>query len=574
MKRLLVALIILTSTLAPSAPAQDASMDIILKAMRDEMTRATQLRLAGFSGPYFVEYSLDDGESVTAVASLGGLLSKGVNRIRFPRAQVRVGGYDLDNTNSVYSRYGSSSRFDPEQLASEAGYEHIRRHFWLATDRAYKNAVESFARKQAAMRSVNQSEKINDFAKAEPKKVIHPVTKYPVDVDIWASRVKSLSLVFSKYPKILDSSVEFSSSQSTFYLVNSEGSEVRTPDHLVSVTARAAAQAPDGMLLADAAVILSANPAAMPSEAEMQREVKKLAESVTALAQAPVGESYSGPVLFESIASAQLFAELLGSNLALSRKPINEPGRDMQVPLSELEGRIGSRILPEWMDVVDDATQTEWRGRPLFGKYLADMDGISPKPVNLVEKGVLKTYLMSRLPVRGLEGSNGHGRMPGPFGASAAAIGTMFVRANQTAPLADLKKKLIEMVQARGKPYGMLIRKNGFPAVSLPSRANGSTRLVSAPVLVYKVYPDGREELVRGLRYRNLSVRTLKDIIAASDENFVFDFIGNAAPLSLMGAGGYIMNATVVAPAILFDDFELERPQEELPKQPVVPPPS
>jgi TldD protein len=129
-------------------------------------------------------------------------------------------------------------------------------------------------------------------------------------------------------------------------------------------------------------------------------------------------------------------------------------------------------------------------------------------------------------------------------------------------------------VQARGKPYGILVRRHGFPAVRLPSRPDGSTRLVGSPVLVYKVFPDGREELVRGLRYRNLSVRTLKDIAAASDENFIFDFIGNAAPLSLIGAGGYIVNSTVVAPAVLFDDFELERPQEELPKQPIVPPPS
>lgn len=570
MMRFLASIAILASTCL----AQDAATDIILKAMRDELARNAQLKLAGFSGPYFVQYSLDDGESVSVVASLGGLLSKGTNRLRVPRVQVRVGGYDLDNTNSIYARFGSSSRFDPDQLAMEAGYEQIRRHLWLATDRAYKNAVEAFARKQAAMRSVNQSEKLNDFAKTTPLKIIYPVTKYPVDEEVWVNRAKSLSSIFLKYPKILDSSVDFTASQSTFYMVNSEGSEVRAPDHLIALTARAAAQAPDGMLIADATVIKSTNPAALPTEAELQIEVKKLAESVTALAQAPVGESYSGPVLFEAMASAQLFAELLGSNLALSRKPIAEPGRDLQIPASELEGRIGSRILPEWIDVVDDATQTEWRGRPLFGNYLADMDGIAPKPVNLVEKGVLKTYLMSRLPVRGLEGSNGHGRLLGPFGSSAAAIGTMFVRANQTAPLADLKKKLLEMVLARGKPYGILVRKNGFPAVSLPSRANGSSRLVSAPVLVYKIYPDGREELVRGLRYRNLSVRTLKDIVAASDENFVFDFVGNAAPLSLMGAGGYITNATVVAPAILFDDFELERPQDDLPKLPVVPPPS
>jgi len=569
MKRLVGILLIVSS-----AVAQDAASDLTLKAMRDEMTRARQLSIAGFGSPYFIEYSLDDGEVLSVSAALGGLLGKGRNKVRFPRVQVRVGNYELDNTNSIYARFGSSSRFDPDQLAEEAGYEQLRRHLWLATDRTYKNGVEAFARKQAAMRNVNQSEKINDFAKAAPMKLVLPISKFNVSMDDWVSRVKRLSLGFAKYPQILDSSVEFSSSQSTFYLVNSEGSEARTPDHLVYLTARAALQAADGMLLSDAALVQSLDIGSFPAEAELEKAIDKLAVSLTALSKAPVGESYSGPVLFESMASAQLFAELLGSNLAMTRKPISEPGRDMNMPASELEGRIGSRILPDWFDVVDDSTQTEWRGRSLFGHYEADMEGLPPKPVNLIEKGVLKTYIMSRLPVRGLEGSNGHGRLPGPFGSSAGAIGTLFVRANQTAPLADLKKKLLEMVQARGKQYGLLIRKNGFPAVTMPARTNGSTRLVSAPVLVYKVYPDGREELVRGLRYRNLSVRTLKDIVAASDENYVFDYIANAAPLSLVGAGGYIANTTVVAPAILIDDFELERPQEEMPKQPVVPPPS
>ena len=96
---------------------------------------------------------------------------------------------------------------------------------------------------------------------------------------------------------------------------------------------------------------------------------------------------------------------------------------------------------------------------------------------------------------------------------------------------------------------------------------------ISVPLLVYRVYPDGKEELIRGLRLRGLSVRSLKDIVAVSDESYVFHYLNTLAPMSMPGTG-YVAPTSVVAPALLLEDVELERPQEELPKLPVVPPPA
>src|SRR5262249_11723365 len=160
--------------------------------------------------------------------------------------------------------------------------------------------------------------------------------------------------------------------------------------------------------------------------------VNALAENVLALAKAPMGEAYNGPVIFEREAAAQIFAQIIGRNLALARRPVMEPGRPGSFPSSELEGRFGARILPDWMDIVDDPTQTEWRGRPLFGHYTVDSDGVLPKPMSLVEKGVLKNFLLTRQPMRGFNGSNGHARLAGGFGANAAALGNLFVRATET----------------------------------------------------------------------------------------------------------------------------------------------
>ena len=317
-----------------------------------------------------------------------------------------------------------------------------------------------------------------------------------------------------------------------------------------------------------------------PSEDELMKGTKEVADRVTALAQAPLGEAYDGPMLFEAPAAAQLFGQLLGDNLKVTRKPIADPGRTVPYVPSELENRIGSRILPDWMSVVDDPTQTSWHGQTLLGHYLSDMEGVAAQPVTLVDKGILKNFLLTRTPVyKDYPGSNGHARLPGSFGARAPGFGNLFIRSSQTTPAADMKQRLIQMCHDRNKPYGILIRQLDYPSsASIPElrrllQAAGSDRPVAPPLLAYKVYPDGREELVRGVRFRDVSTRSLKDIAAVSDENYVFGLIDSDAPFALMGAGSFITTASVIAPAVLFDELELEPVQEEVPKPPIVPAP-
>src|SRR5437763_7124140 len=172
----------------------------------------------------------------------------------------------------------------------------------------------------------------------------------------------------------------------------------------------------------------------------MRRGITAVAENVVALAKAPKGEDYSGPVLFEGMAGAQVFAEVLGRNLAVNRQPAGGGGGGRGgggggggTP-SEFEGRMGARVLPDSFDVVDDALQTEWHGRPLFGSYKVDLEGVTPKPLKLIEKGVLKSYLMTRQPVRGTEGSNGRARLPGGYGTSTPAVSNLFISTADTVP--------------------------------------------------------------------------------------------------------------------------------------------
>ncbi len=271
-----------------------------------------------------------------------------------------------------------------------------------------------------------------------------------------------------------------------------------------------------------------------------------MADRVTALAQAPLGEAYDGPMLFEAPAAAQLFGQLLGDNLKVTRKPIADPGRAVPYVPSELENRIGSRILPEWMDVVDDPTQTQWHGQTLLGHYLYDMEGVAAQPLHAGGQGHAQEFSIdAHAGFQGLPGSNGHARLPGSFGARAPGFGNLFIRSSQTTPAADMKQKLIDLCHAAQQALRDSDPEAGLSIVGFDRRTRGGCcRLpaertsVAPPLLAYKVYPDGREELVRGVRVPRTCPRArLKDIVAASDESYVFDFIDSNAPFALMGAG-------------------------------------
>jgi len=562
---------------AQAPPAADP----IIRAMHDEIDRSLKLTVPNLEKPYFIEYLLDTADEFQVAATLGGLTERGRQKFRALDVKVRVGDYKFDNTNYSGSDFNFGTRYDLERFPLDNSYSVLRRYFWLATDSAYKSAVEAIARKRALLRNVNVNDQINDFAHAEPVHVLHDLQSAALDENAWTDRIRKLSAIFDQYPEVEVSNVEFRAGDGGYYLVNSEGTEVRVPDRTASLRVRAEARAGDGMRVRDAVAIQTTEAGQMPADAELTRSVQTLAQTVTALAHARKGDDYTGPVLFEGTAGAQIFAEVLGRSLVIPRRPVTDPRRNTAFAASELEGRLGARILPETFDVWDEPLLKEWRGKPLFGTFEVDREGVLAKKLHLIENGTLKGYLLTRQPIRGMEGSNGHARMPGQYGASTASISNLFVNSTSTVPLADMRRRLMELVAMRGKPYGIVVRKMDFPSSMsiedarrmLAGTASGSSFPISLPILVYRIYPDGQEELVRGVQFRGFTARSLKDILAAGDDLNRFDYLESPVPFALMGAGNYVTNATVVAPSILIDDLELHPLEEELPRLPVVPAP-
>ena len=266
-----------------------------------------------------------------------------------------------------------------------------------------------------------------------------------------------------------------------------------------------------------------------------------------------------------------------------SKNPVAPQGRPVNLPQSDWSTRLGGRVLPDMFTVRDIPNRSFSNGKGYLGNYEIDLEGVEPKPLTIIEKGTLKSFLYTRMPVRGNEGSNGRARFPGDFGGKAPFLSNVEVKVSESKPLADLKKQLIEMMKLRSKEFGLIVRKLDYPTAAPgeelqklvgAARAAGANTLLSLPLLVYKIYPDGREELVRGLRFRGVSGRSLRDVIAASKETTLFSYFATNTALSLLGSGGYVNGVTIESPGLLFDELEFEQPQSDKPRLPVVPPPT
>jgi TldD protein len=553
--------------------AQAAQPDAVMDAMQAEMKRSLTLTLGQLDKPYFLSYQVDDQNIWSASATLGGLVSSNASSFRAPRVRIRVGDYKFDNTNWTGAN-AAGPRYDLRSFPLEDNNPLVMRQFlWLATDSSFKGALQSIARKRAALRNVTVTDQLADLTPAQPYIGVHDYTPVTFDENAWAEKVRNVSKVFTAWPALRSSSVDYTAIDNLHRFLTNEGTELRQPQTVGMVEIRATMQAPDGMILRDLATFYTHDLSKMFSEEEMSNAGRAISTQLGKLAAAPLGDEYAGPVLFEGVASAQLLAELLGRNVHISRKPIAPPGTASQSTPTDLEGRRGVRIMPEFFDVVDDPTL------PLFGHEEADEEGVQDKKVTLVEKGVLKDFLRSRQPVRGYNDSNGRGRIPATFGTELPIPTNLIVKANETSTIAELKQKLIDLVQQRDLPYAIIVRKMDFPSSASLDEARkilaaaGSGRAVAAPLYVYRLYPDGHEELVRGMRFRSMNARTLKDILAAGDDSVTFNYLDNGAPFALLGYGNGAAEVSVVAPSLLIDDLEMSKVDDEQPKLPLVPSP-
>ena len=558
--------------------ASDMRSDVQIRAMADEIARSKTLQLNNLDKPYFIQYSTSDATELSARASLGGLISSQRIHFRSPRVEVRVGSYQFDNTNSIFTAATRMRGFPVDD-----DYDALRTGFWLSTDSFYKLATDQITRKRNALREISDPDKTADFATAKPVQISRSVRNIAPDQKQWDDTVRQLSGRFVNHPDVLTSAVSVRIISSTYRLVNSEGTEIRIPENMSELQVRATAMAPDGNRVWNHRFITALQPSDFPSTNELAQAADAVASETEALAKAPLASDYSGPVLFEQAAAAQLIAQVMENAAWLPRKPVAPPESTPRVIENVWSSRLGSKVTPDWLSIWDDPTQQHFNGTALAGAYDVDDEGVPAERVVLVDKGTLKGFLLSREPVRDFKTSNGHGRLPGPFGSEQAVPGNLFVHTDKAVSEAKLKTQLLEKIKAQGLKFGLVIRRLDFPSTAsyeeLESivrqvQKDGYFRSLNSPLLAYRLYPDGREELVRGLRFREFSAKNLRDIIAASDRPYVLNYVNNGNSINHADAGLDATTSSVICPSLLFEDVDLARAENEPNKAPIVPPPA
>lgn len=542
------ACVALFATLAVTnyAVAQKASHteDPTLKAMKAELNREkADLVLQGMQRPYFIEYRLDDLNTYEAVANYGALTEEVSNHARVVRVDVRVGDYVADSSTG---RGEGSIALAPRDDNPEA----LRYALWIATDTAYKNALRTYAAKQAALKQYQSTRPDHDFAEEKPLVHIGPLVSLDIDRNEWRRRIIQASGLYATDPEVSSfaNDVQYSTANIRAaavnrYLVNTEGTEVRQGYTGYSGAISVGGQAPDGMQLSRDNGTTAVDAKDLESWPAFRKRVIDDIKSFEALRKAPLvsAEDYHGPVLMSGDAASDVFSHLFMPNILGTRPAMGTTARTNGAYTASYK----SRVLPDFLSVTDNPLEAKFAGHALLGAYTIDDEGVPAQTVNVAVNGTLENFLVGREPIRDFAASNGHGRAaPGADAHPSSSV--LIVKSSQPLSPDELNKRLVSMAKDQGHDV-YYVQTLGGPF---------------QPRVLYLVHPDGTRQLVRGAAFDELDTRSLRsDIVAAGNDPYVSESLG-AIP------------TTTIAPSLLFDDIGIKRANAEQEKLPYYPPPS
>jgi TldD protein len=543
-----------SDTTSADKPTATAGGDRLLKTMQDELARAKTELAKSESAPYFISYTVYDQDLIVLVGAYGSLLTDAALQRRQADVTMRVGSPALDNTHGQSRSSGMSSGTLPIGEDPDAS----ARVLWELTDREYKRAAPAFlnVKTNTAVRA-EEEDTSPDFSKETPQTHVEKSTA-PLHFDrsAWEEEIRRLSAAFRKFPDIYFATVVLQVTNSNERTVSSEGSAVETPSTSARLVMEAQTRADDGMDLLRVETFQAPSPGGLPGEADLAAKIDKIASDLRALKNAPAAEPYDGPALLSGRAAAVFFHEVLGHRLEGHRQRDEEEGQTFTK-------KVGQEVLPKFLSVTDDPTTAEMVGIKLAGTYAFDSEGVPAQRVEVIQNGILKNFLMSRMPIKNFSQSNGHGRnQPGlmPTGRQ----GNLIVTSTQSVPESQMRQELIDEVKKQNKPYGLYFDdiQGGF---TLTQRSLPQAFQV-LPVIVYKVYADGRpDELVRGVDIVGTPLAALTRILMTGDTEHVFN--------GVCGAESGQVPVSAAAPAMLFSEMEVQKRQHSHERPPILPPP-
>jgi TldD protein len=535
-------------------PAVDKDAGVLLGTMQGELNRAKTSLAKSDPAPYFISYEVYDEHSMVVTGTYGTLLTSSTGNRRWADVTMRVGTPAMDNTHGENRASGMSSGSLPLTDDRDA----IAKSLWQLTDREYRRAAPAYAKVMTSTAvQAAEEDKSPDFSRETSQTEVDPLS-VPITFNQkdWEDKIRKYSAAFRKYPDVYSSTVTVQFQQTTSYFVSSEGSEVETPGLMARLVVEADTRAEDGMDLVRVETFESSKPEGLPSEKELAAKEEKMASDLKALREAPLAEPFDGPALLSGRSAAVFFHEVLGHRLEGHRQRGETEGQTFTK-------KVNQPILPDFLSVYDDPTLSTMNGIPLAGTYSHDDEGVPAQRVSLIQDGILKNFLMSRMPITSFAQSNGHGRNQPGFMATGRQ-GNLIVQSTKTVKDSELRGKLIEEIKKEGKPYGLYFEdvQGGF---TLTTRELPQAFQV-LPVIVWRVYPDGRpDQLVRGVDIVGTPLASLNRIILTGDTTQVFN--------GICGAESGSIPVSASAPAMLFSEMEVQKRMASHERPPILSPP-
>jgi predicted Zn-dependent protease len=532
---------------------------VLIDALETELKRA--MSSLGSDGPtsqqpkpYFLSYAVDDAISVSIAAQYGAITSSNQGRRRSVDVQVRLGTPAEDNTHGDHR--DSALTTLPLPLTDDR--DAIARSLWYATNRGYARALDGYLKVKTEQQVRAKEEDTSaDFSVEKPQvDLLPPAPALVVDRAAWEQRLREISKLFAQFPDVYADQVEFQASSETDYFVSSEGARVDTPSNVARIVIVARTRAADGMDLFRVETFEADSAAHLPDLKSLTEKTIAMAKNLEELRVAPVTEPFNGPAILSGRASAVFFHEVLGHRLEGQRQRGDEEGQTFTKLL-------GKPILPAFLSVADDPTLPKFQDTWLSGHYDFDDEGQAARRVDLIQNGVLKTFLMSREPIASFSESNGHGRSESghmPTGRQ----GNLIVTSSKSVPESELRQMLIAEAKKQGKVYGLYFEdiSSGFAVTT--RRSPQAFQVI--PLVVYRVYVDGRpDELVRGVSIVGTPQAALNSIVATGDRQEIFN--------GICGAESGSIPVSAIAPAMLVSQIETQKQAQGSARPPILPPP-
>ncbi|MBZ4415554.1 TldD/PmbA family protein [Myxococcus sp. RHST-1-4] len=547
-----------SAVLMAAAPAPDARVKL-LDAMATELARnQKQLKMQSHEPPYFMSYQLKDYEQQAVAARYGAVFMDDGYRERKLYVDVRVGSYDFDSSVPEGFEFSFSTKGTSYIARKEAPLDDsplaLRTALWLVTDEKYKSALFQYLKKKGEdVYSVEDPKRPPSFSKEKPSTHVQPPVQAPFNRERWVKLAREVSAQFNAHPELFDSEVRVTSDKVTRLFVSTEGTRLVTEDVIYGLHVSAVTRAPDGQLLDDSRDFYSPTEAGLPDDAKVREAAAKVIEELLALRAAPAIDPYTGPAILAPEASGVLFHEAVGHRLEGDRQDGDNEGKTFK-------GQVGRPVLPPFITIHDDPSLKVLNGEPLNGYYLFDEEGVKGQRVTLVEKGVLRNYLLGRRPVDGFLQSNGHGRSQGTL-KPVARMANLLVESTRAVSDAELKRMLIQEAKRQGKPYGLIIR--DITGGNTNTSNYGYQAFKGVPRMVYRVdVKTGQESLVRGVEIVGTPLSAVNRIMASGQKPGIFN--------GFCGAESGNVPVSTIAPAMLLQEIELQRAVEGKDRPPIL----